>query len=108
MKMNEYFKLEAELRCLERRQYIAFSAACAERVVPILRNFGSLESVAVYDQALEMAWLGVTRHDLAAQAEQLIEKIENSPEAEENVEYPAHFAGEASYLLTLALEAIVK
>ena len=73
--MDDYETIAADLMRLERWRYVAFAAACAERVALIFCSFGSPESVALYKQGLELAWLGVTQEGVASRAEQIANKI---------------------------------
>lgn len=104
-KMDDHDKILADLMRLERWQRVAFAAACAERVALFVRSFGCSESVALYEQGLEMAWLSVTRKDLGSQAKRLIKKLEKSPEARIGVERNDAYVGTSLNILAHALEA---
>ena len=108
--MDDYYdKVTAELLRLDRWQFVAFAAACAERIALIFRSFGSPESVRLYEEGLEMAWRGVTQKEVAAEAQQLIKEFEATPEGEEDPEiFTYHYAQRALAILTYALEAIVR
>lgn len=107
MMTDNYEKIVGQLMGLERWQCIAFAAACAERAALIFRSFGSPDSQKLYEQGLEMAWLGVTQQGLASQADQLIKKLNNMPEAEEDPEiFTYHYAQRSLIILVYALEAV--
>src|ERR1044071_5505481 len=106
--VNDFERTAARLMGLEQWQYIAFAAACAERVALIVRNFGSPESQALYEQGLELVWPGVTRRDVAAQAMQLIEKIEDAPEVELDAPGIAGYVARPLYIMEYALKTMVE
>jgi hypothetical protein len=84
-----------------------FYPACAERVALIAHSFGCPESQALFEQGLELAWLGTIHKGLSAQARQLIEEIENAPETGQDVPGAAYYAGKPLYLVEFALEVVV-
>ncbi len=109
MIMNDNEKIIADLMRLKRWQYIAFAVACAERVALIFRSLGHPESVVLYEQALETAWAAITQEDFIPQAEQLIKKLENTPEADvDDSKLPEFYATEAMSILAYALAAVVR
>jgi hypothetical protein len=108
MTMDDYQKIVADLRSLERWQRIAFAAGCAERAAVIFRSFGSPESQALYEEGLELAWLGVTHEDRAPQANMVINKMSNAPEAEEGLTGSIYFTTHPLFLVIYALETQVR
>ncbi len=81
MSTYDYEAIRRETRNFHQRQIVALSAACAEKVAPMVHYLATPSTWALARASLDFVWRSVLRDDFdSGQAATLKEKLESTPE----------------------------
>jgi hypothetical protein len=82
--MSYYTYIKQELSKLERQQQMVYAAACTERVAPVVRRLGLLQTVQTFNLGLDTLWKICLKQTPQRDVVELKTAVEQLPEASED------------------------
>lgn len=106
--MSAYQEIRTSLESLDSLRRAAFAAACAERLLPLVRTSGDADNAALYESGLEAAWRAVAARGGKREVSRLRSAVSKSLRFVDDGDSSEAHVMRALSVLDYALRAILK
>ncbi|HEX8149929.1 MAG TPA: hypothetical protein VF591_22295 [Pyrinomonadaceae bacterium] len=106
--MSAYREVSGALKELPPRQRAAFAAACAERMLPLVRRLGDARNVSLFELGLDTAWAAVAGRRPGVEVSRLLSKVRRAANGlgGEEGDSPEFYVMRALHVLGYALASL--